>query len=114
MNERHENAIRSLARAMHGLRARGSREFDGRMDNWSLARELSHDGTVDVDALWYARQALGEQRCSFVYEAEREQLTMLGELRAAYEALPETIGQQLVELHEATLTVMSCFELAAL
>lgn len=76
MSTFHEIVIRSLARAMHDLRVSGSRHLDGRIDNWWLARELSHEGIVDVDndALWHARQALGEQPCSRIYEAERTRL----------------------------------------
>lgn len=77
MSTFHEIVIRSLARAIHDLRASGSRHLDGRIDDWWLARELSHEGVVDVDndALWHARQALSEQRCSSIYEAERTRLT---------------------------------------
>jgi hypothetical protein len=65
------DVIRELAARMHWLRCSGSTVFVTNVDDWQLACAQGHDGLADNTELWNARQALGEVRCSAIYEAER-------------------------------------------
>jgi hypothetical protein len=72
------DTVRDFAAAMHRL---------GASERWKLALEHDLDGVVDTAELQLARLALGEDRCRWVYEAERFRLRF-GENRCpwVYEA----------------------------
>src|ERR1041384_5267792 len=68
------DVVRELAAAMHRLRACDVSSFAGRIDAWALALEFLRDGVIEAVDLHDARMALGQERCRWMYEAERARL----------------------------------------